>query len=266
MIMIARIGSRPTLFDRLSQRISRRGLVKGGGFIGAGALLARSQVLRAATQSSPSLVEAMNAAITLEAFAVTLYGAARGRGSDLELDDDVTRFIRAAQCEEEAHYHFFEAAGAVPARTTFTVTQRRLSTQDRFLTALLEVETLLVGAHMATARHFAAAGDLRLVEIAYQIGAVEAQHQAMTRLFLGERLGADRAFAGWMFRDPAEAIAALTDLGYVDGDGDAYTYPGPVDRFCRGVSGLVAETSDDQPEDGASSEASPVASPAGVRG
>ena len=264
--MTARIGSRPALVDRLTQRISRRGLVKGGGFAGAGALLARSELLRSAAQGNPGLIETMNAAITLEAFAVTLYGAARGRGGDLELEDDVTRFIRAAQCEEEAHYHFFEAAGAVPERTTFTVTDRRISTQNRFLTALLEVETLLVGAHMATARQFAAAGDLRLVEIAYQIGAVEAQHQAMTRLFLGERLGAERAFAAWMFRNPSEAVAVLGDLGYVDGDGEAYTYPGPVDRFCRGVSGLVAETTEDQPADGAPVAASPVASPTGVRG
>lgn len=264
--MTARIGSRPALFDRLSRSISRRGLVKGDGFIGAGALLARSELLRSAAQDSPSLVETMNAAITLEAFVVTFYGAARGRGGDLELEDDVTRFVRAAQCEEEAHYHFYEAAGAAPAMTTFTVTERRISTQDRFLTALLEAETLLVGAHMATARQFAAAGDLRLVEIAYQIGAVEAQHQAMTRLFLGERLGADRAFAGWMFRDPSEAVTALADLGYIDGDGDAYTFPGPVDRFCRGVTGLVAETTEDQVEDGAPTESTPVASPTGVAG
>jgi hypothetical protein len=266
MIMTARIGRRPALFDRLSQRISRRGLVKGGGFIGAGTLLAQSGLLRSAAQDNPGLIETMNAAITLEAFAVTFYGAARGRGGDLELEDDVTRFIRAAQCEEEAHYHFFEAAGAVPSRNTFTVTDRRVSTQNRFLSALLQVETLLVGAHMATARQFAAAGELRLVEIAYQIGAVEAQHQAMTRLFLGERLGADRAFAGWMFRDPAEAIAALIKLGYIDGNGDAYTYPGPVDRNCRGVSGLVAETTEDQPVEGEPPDASPVASPTGVSG
>jgi hypothetical protein len=202
----------------------------------------------------------MNAAITLEAFAVTFYGAARGRGSDLELDDDVTRFIRATQCEEEAHFHFFEAAGAVPATTSFTVAAKTLRSQKSFLTASLEIESLLVGAHMAVGRQFAAAGDLRLVEIGYQIGTVEAQHQAITRLFLGERLPSDRAFSRWMFREPADAVAALTELGYIKGDGDAYSYPGPVDRQCRGVTGLVPESTEDQPV--STPDGTPEASPA----
>ncbi|MCC6792217.1 MAG: ferritin-like domain-containing protein [Thermomicrobiales bacterium] len=260
--MTEQTGRRAPIAERLSRTINRRRLMASGGIAGAGALLGRAELLRTAAQDAPNLFETMNAAIALEAFAVTFYGAARGRGSALELDDGVTRFVRAAQCEEEAHYHFFEAAGAVPSHTTFTIAERPLSTQARFLNALVEVERLLVGAHMAIARQFAAAGDLRLVEIAYQIGAVEAQHQAMARLLAGERLGADRAFAGWMFREPADAIAALADLGYIGGDGDRFTYPGPVDRYCRGVSGLVAETTEDQPED----VVAPAASPVGARG
>jgi hypothetical protein len=255
-------GPRTPLIDRLARAINRRQLVTSGGILGAGALLGRPELLRSAAQEAPNLIDTMNTAITLEAFAVTFYGAARGRGDAIGLDDAVIRFVRAAQCEEEAHYHFFEAAGAVPSRTTFSIPERPLSNQARFLNALLDVETLLVGAHMAIARQFAAAGDLRLVEIAYQIGAVEAQHQAMTRLFAGERLGAERAFAGWMFFEPAEAVIALAELGYIDGDGEPVTYPGPVDRYCRGVSGLVAETTEDQPVD----EALPPATPEGVRG
>jgi hypothetical protein len=115
---------------------------------------------------------------------------------------------------------------------------------------------------MAAARQFAAGGDPRLVEIAYQIGAVEAQHQAMVRVFLGERLPTDRAFAKWLFRDPAEAVQALTDLRYIGGGGRAYEYPGPVDRYCRGVFGLVPETTDEQPEPTPRPAASPVVSPA----
>lgn len=261
--MTVRPGDPTSPLDRLSQTVSRRTLVTGGGIIGASVVLGRPGLLRSAAQADPSVLDAINAAITIEAFAVTFYGAARGRGGDLELDDDVTHFVRAAQCEEEAHYHFFAAAGGAPSTTRFTIAERRLSTQKRFLNALLDIESLLVGAHMAAARRFAAAGNLRLVEIAYQIGAVEAQHLAITRLSLGERLAANRAFAGWMFREPAEAVAALADLGYIDGNGDSYAYPGPVDRYCRGVTGLVAETTDDQEDDRAPA-ASPVASPRAV--
>jgi hypothetical protein len=255
--MNAPTTGRTGLIDRLASRVSRRSLVNGSVLIGAGALVGRAEILRSAAQESPQLVETINAVITLEAFAVTLYGAARGRGDDMDFEDTVNRFVRAAQCEEEAHFHFFEAAGAVPATTTFTVPSRQIENQKNFLNALHEVESLLVGAHMAANRQFATAGDLRLVEIGYQIGAVEAQHQALTRLFLGERLPSDRAFARWMFRDPGEAVVALKELGYIRGDGEAYSYPGPVDRYCRGVWGLVPESTEDQPE----MDSTPLASP-----
>jgi hypothetical protein len=50
-----------------------------------------------------------------------------------------------------------------------------------------------------------------------------------------------------MFNSPSDAVAAITELGYIGGSGKEFTYPGPVDRYCRGVTGLVAETTEDQP-------------------
>jgi hypothetical protein len=250
--------SPPASIDRLAARLGRRSLLGRGGLLMAGAAVPAWRLLRASAQNSPELLETINDAVTLEAFAVTFYGAARGRGDDLELSDVVSRFIRVAQCEEEAHFHFFSVAGAVPATSSFTIANQRVAGQERFLRALLEVETLLVGAHMALVRRFAQGGDLRLVEIGYQIGAVEAQHQAMTRSLLGERLPADRAFAKWMFREPADAVARLQELGYIRGEGDDYVYPGPSGRNCRGVTGLVPEATEDQPVDAPRPQASPV--------
>jgi len=244
------------MIGRLAARLNRRALVRDTTLLGTGAVLGKVAVLRSAAQESPALGSTVNAAITLEAFAVTFYGVARGQ-SGIGLDDAVSRFARAAQCEEEAHFHFFEAAGAVPSTTSFTIPDNQLRNQSNFLTALEEVETVLVGFYMAAARQFASNLDLRLVEIGYQIGAVEAQHLALTRLFLDERLPSDRAFARWMFREPAESVTALEDLGYLGGDGESYAYPGPVDRQCRGVTGLVPEATEDQPAD----ELPPVASP-----
>lgn len=250
------------MIGRLTARLNRRALVRGTALAGAGAVLGRAELLRSAAQESPTLGGTLNAAATLEAFAVTFYGAARGR-SGIGLDDAVSRFARAAQCEEEAHFHFFDAAGAVPVTTLFTIPDDRLRNQAGFLSALEEIETLLVGMHMAIARQVAASGDLRLVEIGYQIGAVEAQHLALTRLFRDERVPSDRAFARWMFREPAEAVSALEELGYLGDDGETVAFPGPVDRQCRGVTGLVPEATEDQPED----DLLPVASPAAeVRG
>jgi hypothetical protein len=245
----------PALIDHMARRLNRRALITSGSLLSAGALLGRVELLRTAAQESPELGNTINAAITLEAFAVSFYGAARG--GDVNMRDDVAQFARTAQCEEDAHYHFFEAAGAAPITTSFTIPERQLKSQGIFLGALLDVESLLVGMYMAATRQFAASGDLRLVEIGYQIGAVEAQHVALTRQLLDEPIPADRAFAQWLFEDPAEAVTALEDLGYIGGNGETVNYPGPVDRQCRGVTGLVPETTEDKPAD----ELPPAASP-----
>jgi len=253
--MTPRTERSPALVDRVMARLNRRTLITSGSLVSAGAVLGRVDLLRAAAQESPALGNTINAAITLEAFVVTFYGAARG--GDVGMNDEVAQFARAAQCEEDAHFHFFEAAGAVPVTTSFTIPKRQLGNQRSFLAALLDVESLLVGMHMAVTRQFAAGGNLRLVEIGYQIGAVEAQHLALTRQFLGEPVPADRAFAQWMFEDPGEAVNALEDLGYIGGSGETVSYPGPVDRQCRGITGLVPETTEDKPAD----ELPPAASP-----
>jgi Ferritin-like domain len=244
------------LIDRLARRIDRRRFAKSGAAAAAG-VLSGAGMVRAAVQESPAVSPAINALFTLEAFAVTFYGAARGRSDILPFEGDVKTFVLAGQCEEEAHYHFFEAAGALSITTTFTIPDVALESIPSFFGALVDVESILVGAYMAAVRQFATAGDPRLVEIGYQIGAVEAQHLALTRLLAGERLGSNRAFAKWLFASPEEAVQAIQDLGYINGEGTKLTYPGPVDRYCRGVTGLVAESLEDQPLP-ISSEATPI--------
>lgn len=237
----------PGMLDRLTARFNRRNLAKSGAPIAAGGLLGRVEVLRTAAQTTPAVSTTINSLITLEAFAVTLYGAARGRGNDLVFDNIAKPFVLASQCEEEAHFHFFEAVGGLSATTTFTVPDEDLEAPTSFFRALAPLESIFVGAYMAAARQFATLGNVRLVEIAYQIGSVEAQHHAVSRLYAGEKLASNRAFAKWMFNSPADAVVAIKELGYIDGDGDEFAFPGPVDRYCRGVTGLVAETTEDQP-------------------
>jgi hypothetical protein len=244
-------------FDRLQAAATRRAVLTGAGLAGASALAASIPLLRTTAQGQPSVKSAIDAAITLEAFAVTLLGVARDRGRRLALSPADVRFLRAAQCEDEAHYHFLQAAGAAASAGTFTIANATFENRVTFFRTLVRVEDIAVGAYMAAARQFAAQGELRLVEIAYQIGAVEAQHQALAKALLGDDLPNDRAFAQWRFRSPAGAVAALTDAGYIGGAGQGYAFPGPVDRYCRGVFGLVPETTEDQEQ--ATPEASPVA-------
>ena len=124
------------LVDRLTARVTRRGLLAGGGLAGAGLLASQVELLRSAAQDSASVRDVIDPMATVEAFAVTFVGVGRQRGDRLEFSNELARFLRAAQCEDEAHYHFLIAAGAV-ATTTFSLPSRVLRTRDSFLTAVL---------------------------------------------------------------------------------------------------------------------------------
>jgi hypothetical protein len=248
---------------RLASSVTRRQVLRGAGVAGAGLVSGQAVLLRSAAQQSTTVQEMIDTAITAEALATTLIGAALQQEAEqeLELGDDVVAFLQAAQCEEEAHYHFFEFIGGVPATETFTIPTRTFRDRDSVLRALIELEELFIAGYMAAARQFATMGDLRLVEIAYQIGAVEAQHQALMKFILGDRPANDRAFAKWSLRDITEMGPALAELEYVGGPGQRFDFPGPLDRQCRGVFGLVPETTPD--EQGLPTE-SPAPSPTGL--
>jgi hypothetical protein len=98
---------------------------------------------------------------------------------------------------------------------------------------------------MAMTRLFAEYADFNLVEVAYQIGAVDAQHEALARFLLGARPANDRAFAQWRYFDLLEVEDALYATGFLDESEDLVPFPGPVARNCDGVFGLVPETTDD---------------------
>jgi hypothetical protein len=239
-------------------------MLKSAGLSSMAALAAYTGYVKSRAQQSPEVQSALDVAITLESLAVTMLGVARNRGQRLDFSDSDVRFIRATQCEEEAHYHFFEAAGGVPSTATFSIANANFADRATFFQRLSEVEAISVGTYMAATRLFAQLGDLRLVEIGYQIGVVEGQHQALARAYRGDRLPNDRAFAEWMFNNVVEAGQALVDAGYIDGPGKKYDYPGPVDIFCRGVFGLVPEVTEEEavtPAASPSPEASPEGSP-----
>lgn len=253
---VSRVTQRPGVVDRLAARMSRRGLVAGGGLAGAGLLASHLDLLRSAAQDSAAVGSIIDPLATLEAFAVTFVGLGRQQGDKIALSADAARLLRATQCEDEAHYQFFVSAGAKP-ETAFTIAGRHFRTRDAFLAALRDTKEVAVGAAMAAARQFAALGDLRLVEIAYQIGSVDAQHLALTRLYQGEQIPNDRAFAKWRFATTTDAARTLVAAGYLNGKGGKTSFPGPLSRQCRGVFGLVPETTEDQNQ----FAPSPVATP-----
>jgi hypothetical protein len=221
------------------------GLAHLGGPVGR---LTRVSARRQAPRLQPAeaMLAGLDAAIAVEAAGVTLVGVARRRGADgeLELGAEVERFLEAAQCQDEAHYHFLLSIGAVPPEA-FALPEGGLGDREGVLRTMIGLEELSIGVHMAAARRFAEEGEPGLVEVAYQMGAVDGGHGAVARALLGVTPANDRAFARWRFAEAAEAGEALAELGFgEDGEGGV-AFPGPIERRCAGVFGLVPETTDD---------------------
>jgi hypothetical protein len=203
--------------------------------------------------AAPEIQTIFDAAATLEALEVTLTGVARQRAAEglLDLGEGaaVVRYLRAAQCQEEAHFYFFEGEGAAPVTREFSFPDTVFRSRSSFLRTLLDLESIEIGLYMMAARTFAQLGNLRMVEVAYQIGAVEGQHYALLKGFLDEFPANDRAFAQWRFADVAAAAEAIVATGFLDPAAEPrYEFPGPVERFCRGVFGLVPATTETETE------------------
>lgn len=179
-----------------------------------------------------------------EAAMVTFAGVALQGAQDgtLELGPDLSTILQAAQCQDEQHYNALLAAGAAPVDVDFTMPDQALGDRTYFLITLLELKSIGVAGYMALTREWARQSDLDQVEVAYQMGVVEAQHQSLCHALVGVTPANDRAFARWLFAESSESLAALTTLGLLDGSGASASFPGPLDRVCRGVFGLTPET------------------------
>jgi len=237
---------------------TRRRVRSGAGVIAATLMswLAGDRHATGQTNETRAILDALS---TIEALAVTLVGVARRMEEDGELDlsSELVRFLAAMQCADEAHVHFWQDAGSTVTAPEFSLPSSALEDQAALLTALVDLKELTLGAYMAASRQLAIDGEARLVEVAFQIGAVEAQHLALLRRTAGVQLPADRAFAGWRFTGAPDAVEALQLAGYLGETGRRVSYPGPMERVCRGVTGLVPDTTDDPP-------VTPIASPVAV--
>jgi hypothetical protein len=190
------------------------------------------------------LLAGLDALATMEAASVTLLGVARQRGLEGELDvgEDAVVILRAAQCQDEQHYHALLAAGGSPVVDTFTIPEEMVTDRTLLLIGILELKAIGIAGYMALARKWAERGDSSQVEIAYQVGTVEAQHLSLVHALVGVSPANDRAFARWLFAEPAEAVDALNALDLLEGSAEPVPFPGPLDRICRGIFGLTPET------------------------
>ena len=171
-----------------------------------------------------------------------LDNAAKGM---LALNAEQQQTLRAARAEEQAHFAFLTGAGAKPLTTTFTIPDPKIVTDvPTFLKTLITLEEAFIAAYMAAAQEFAILGQARLVQVALQIGAIEAEHRAGARYYAikaGVLTGTpnDVAFEKALFGSVGQAAAALQQLGFIGGSGTQITYPGPGAIDNTGISNLT---------------------------
>jgi hypothetical protein len=240
-------------FNRsIARRLSRRHLLKG---VGAGALglglaqtglartgLAGKSLMRPAggwrasaaaeAAQTESLQDILDITATVEAFGVTLVGAALASNAaghyDPPLPAPVVAILTAARAQEQAHFDFFTGLGGVPRTTTFTVPAPELLTDPAVLFgAFDQEETREIAAQLAALRAFVAMGRPDLVKVSYQYAAQEGEHRLLGRLALGATPPNNYAFAPAMYETVGGILDDYARLGIIGGSGQALTFPGP---------------------------------------
>lgn len=209
--------------------------------------LSRSQAtaMRAQAAVCESVQDIINIASTAEALAVTALGgalASAGQGN-LKLNQEQVQVITAARAEEQDHYDYLVAAGAKPLTTSFTLPDEAIVNDTAtFLTTVIGLEEAFIAAYMAAAQEFAVLNQPDLVEVALQIGGVEAEHRAHARFYafsagVINEVPNNIAFEKAMFTSVSGAADALTKLGWIGGTGAALNYPGPGSIDYSGIEG-----------------------------
>jgi hypothetical protein len=193
--------------------------------------------LRRQAASCESVQDIIDIAATAEALAVTALGGALQSvaDGDLELDEEQTQVVAAARAAEQAHYDFLAGAGAQALTTDFTLPDPKIITDvPTFLMTVIGLEEAVIAAYMAAAQEFAILNQPDLVQYAVQIAAVEGEHRAHARFYavgagLDDEAPNNIAFARGHFDSVKAAASALTDLGWIGGNGAKISYPGPIE-------------------------------------
>ncbi len=198
-----------------SQANSRRNFLKVALAAGAGAALASKALnvipAHAATDDLPTII---NVALVAEQLAVTFQTNALLNAATIGLKPDEVTTIQAVLATEALHIRYLQAYGAAPAYGTQQFTQfsfpaGTFSSRKGYANTAIFLETAFVTAYMAAVRDFAADARADLAGLAYQIGAVEAEHRALSRSVGGYAPYADLAFELNLIPNVATAATVL---------------------------------------------------------
>lgn len=178
--------------------------------------------------SSPDSVQTiLNIAITAEHLGVTFYTNVLRHADQLGFGNTARRDLKAALIEEQIHLNFLAKNGAKPLTTHFSFpdgddTFRRM---DRFIRTQQWLEILFTAAYIVAAKEFAMLGKFDLVQVAGQIGTVEAEHRAVGRAIAGLVPADNHAFSPIVLRTVGDAPGILKKMGFLNPrKGNGYDY------------------------------------------
>jgi hypothetical protein len=226
-----------------STRSSRRSVLKGAmvgtaGVAGVAGLAAAGVIFtqpknektaaHAAALVSPDSVQTiLNIAATAETLAVLFYTQGLAHANKLFLSTPAFLDLEAALLEEITHLNFLLKQGAKPLTKTFSFPKGADTFKDlgKFIQTQQTLETLFVAAYIVAAKEFAMAQRPDLVQIAGQIGAIEAEHRALGRAIGGLRPADNEAFAPVHLKKVSDAPTVLKNTGFLTPKkGNTFTY------------------------------------------
>jgi Ferritin-like domain len=219
-------------YPGFAPRSSRRSVLKGtvagvtglaavAGVVGAGTLLAQREESGSAHAQNVAAAEPvqtmLNVAITAEQLAVTFYTQALAHADRIGFGEAARLDIAAALVEEQIHEQFLakQKAKALTSKFSFPFGRQTFERMDAFIKVQQQLETLFVAAYIAAAREFAVLKRPDLVQIAMQIGTVEAEHRALGRAIGGLRPADNHAFSPALLKRVGDAAAILKKDGYL---------------------------------------------------
>jgi hypothetical protein len=241
----------------LAPHSSRRSVLKGtlagvtglaavGGVAAAGAIYSHKNDSGAAhadsvnSSNAKAAIQAiLNIAITAEELAVIFYSNVIKNANHLGFSNAGFLDIQAALIEEQIHQTFLAKQGAKALTNTFSFPfgNDTFRNFNHFITVQQLLEALFVAAYIAAGREFAQLGRPDLVQIAAQIGGIEAEHRAIGRAIGGMRPANNRAFETLLVNAVADAPAVLKKDGFLNPQpGNSFVFK-PVSTMMNGLSG-----------------------------
>lgn len=196
------------------------------------------------TTSPDSIQTILNLAVTAEHLAVTFYMQALNNEDQLGFGNAARVDLKAALVEEQLHALFLTKQGAKPVTNTFSFPHGKNTFRNfnTFIQTQQMLETLFVAAYIVAAKEFAMLNRPDLVQVAGQIGTVEAEHRVLGRALGAMRPVNNHVFSPIVIQKVSDAATVLKKQGFLTPiKGNSFTYQ----QVNTNLNGVIVRTPTD---------------------